>query len=139
MENQILINEAPEVRLRILKDSCDKVEKFSYLKTFTNEELVEFKNDLSKIMINVDSIETEFCEIKSKYKEQLKPLRDEIKKLLVYVRDKARSVKEECYITYEGEFALYYNAGGEMIHQRPLEASERQKTIFMETRNIINE
>jgi hypothetical protein len=119
-----------------LKNSCDKVEFFSYMKPFTPEEISEYKNVLSTEMIKVDSIETELKEIKDEYKDKLKPLKDTVKECLTYIRDKARTVNEECYINYEGEYAVFYNADGEQIYKRPLEVSERQKTIFQLNRAV---
>jgi hypothetical protein len=125
--------------LETLKNSCDKVVDFNYMKSFTPEEISEFKNELLTVMIDVDVIETKLQEIKDEYKEKLNPLKKNVKNLLTWLRDKARTVTEECYVNYEGEYAVFYNADGEQIYKRPLEVSERQKTIFMETRNAINE
>lgn len=119
-----------------LKNSCDKVEMFSYMKPFTPEEIQELKTDLSTQMIFVDSEETQLQEIKDEYKEKLKPAKTVIKTCLTYIRDKARTVNEECYINYEGEYAVYYNSDGEQIYKRPLETSERQKTIFQLNRAV---
>lgn len=117
-----------------LKNSCDKVENFTYMKSFTSEEIQEFKNNLSIEMIEVDSLETKLKEIKDEYKEKLKPHKLVVKECLTYIRDKARLINEECYINFEGEYAIYYNSDGEEIYKRPLDISEKQKTIFMETR-----
>jgi uncharacterized protein (DUF2249 family) len=121
-----------------LKGSCDKVEELSYLKKFTEGEITEFKTDLSTVMIKVDAIETELKEIKDKFKDKLDPFKKQVKELLTWIRDKAHSVVEECYVMYEGEYAVYYDETGEEVYRRPLEASERQKTIFMETREGTN-
>ena len=117
-----------------LKNSCDKIEEFSYMKKFSSEELSELKSDLSTIMIKFDVIETELKDIKDDYKEKLDPLKKSVKELLAWIRDKAKRVTEECYIMYEGEFAVYYNGEAEEVHRRPLEISEKQKTIFMQQR-----
>lgn len=119
-----------------LKNSCDKVEMFSYMKPFTPEEISDYKTELSTEMIKVDTIEAELKEIKDEYKDKLKPLKDTVKQCLTYIRDKARTVNEECYINYEGEYAVYYNADGEQVYKRPLETSERQKTIFQLNRAV---
>lgn len=122
----------------ILKNSCDKVVDFSYMKKFTLQELEAFKNDLSSNMIEMDSIESEFQHVKDEFKTKLKPLKSEVKEYLTYIRDKARTVREECYVIFEGEYAVYFNEDGEEVYRRPLEASEKQKTIFMETRKAVN-
>ena len=122
--------------LETLKNSCDKIEVFSYMKKFTPEELAELKTVLSDLMINTDAIETELKDVKSEFKEKLDPLRDKIKEHLTWIRDKAKIIREECYINFEGEYAIYYNGDGEEVHKRPLEVSERQKTIQMQMRAV---
>ena len=117
-----------------LRESCDKVIDFQYLKKFSTEEVNEFKTQLSVVMIESSEIEEEFDAIKTEYKAKLKPLKDKVHGLLRFIRDKARLVKEECYVNYEGEYAIIYNSDGEEIDKRPLTVDERQKTIFMETR-----
>lgn len=117
-----------------LKNSCDKIEEFSYMKKFTTEELSELKTVLSELMINTDAIETELKEIKTEFKEKLDPLKDKIKEHLSWIRDKAKIIREECYINFEGEYAIYYNGDGEEVYKRPKEISERQNTIFMQQR-----
>lgn len=121
-----------------LKNSCDKVVEFNYLKHFVSTEIDEFKTQLSEKMIVVDEIETDLKEIKDEFRSKLEPLKNDIKILLTNIRDKAKRVKEECYVFYEGEFAVFYNSDGNEVYKRPLDASERQKTIFMETRTGTN-
>ncbi|MDD5013692.1 MAG: hypothetical protein PHW73_01140 [Atribacterota bacterium] len=108
------------------------------MKSFTEPELTEFKTKLSDVMIKVDKIETKLKALKDEYKIDLDPLKKEVKELLTWIRDKARSVTEECYIMFEGEFAVYYNEWGEEIYRRPLQESERQRTIQMEIREGTN-
>jgi len=108
------------------------------MKRFTAEELNEMKSILSDFMIDLDKLETQLDDIKSEYKEKMKPQRDQVRKLLVNLRFKAELVTEECYLIYENEMALIYNGEGELIHTRPVELSERQKTIFSIQRSVVN-
>lgn len=117
-----------------LKNSCDKIEEFSYMKQFSQEELSELKTNLSTVMIKFDAIETKLKDIKDEYKEKLDPLKKQVKELLTWIRDRAKTVREECYIFHEGEYAVYYNGESEEVNRRPLEASEKQTTIFMAQR-----
>ncbi len=117
-----------------LKNSCDKIEEFSYMKQFSPEELSELKTNLSTVMIKFDAIETELKDIKDEFKEKMDPLKKQVKELLTWIRDKAQRVTEECYIMYEDEYAVYYNGEGEEVYRRPKEVSERQNTIFMQQR-----
>ena len=124
----------------VLKESCDKVVDYSYMKQFTPDEISGFKSSLSERLIELKEKESEFAQVKEEFKEQTKPLKSDVEQMVLNIRDKARLVKEECYVMFEGMYAVYYNADGEEVHKRPLEASEKQRTIFMETRKTaINE
>ncbi len=122
-----------------LKTSCDKVVNFTYLQKLSNEELNEVKSELSETMIEKDQIDSEFDEVKSDYKGRVKPLKNKVISMLRLLKDKAKTVTEECYVMFEGEYAVYYNSDGEEVYKRPLEVSERQKTIFMDSRKAVNE
>lgn len=140
MDKLLLQGEDPKERQRILKDSCDKVVEFNYYKKFLPEEISEKKTDLSEVMIKLREIENELKEIKDEYKVKMKPLQTEVNQLLTDINYKARNVKEECYIRFEftENMAGYYNADGELVHVRPLEVSEKQKTIMQVLREGTN-
>ena len=132
MEKRIYENETPEKRKEYLKSGADKIEKFSYMKKFTPEEIRDFKDQLSDLSIEKDSIDTEFDSIKKEFKSRLNPIKSDIKTILTYIRDKAKSVSEDCYIVYDYDTLMtnYYNSEGDLVYSRPMEQSERQKTIF---------
>lgn len=119
---------------KILRDSCDQIVEFSYMKPFTADEINEYKHELSEIMIKLADLQAKFDVVKEQHKEATAPLNKQIKQYVDSIRSKAELVKEECYIMYEEQLAVYYNADGEEVFRRPLEPSERQKTIFMEER-----
>jgi hypothetical protein len=132
MAKKILENESPEQKKEYLKSGADKIEKLSYMKRFTNDEIVEFKNQLSDLSIEKDGIDTEFDSIKEVFKGRLKPIKEGIKTTLTYIRDKARLVTEDCYVVYDYENFVteYYSDDGVVVYSRPMEPAERQKTIF---------
>jgi hypothetical protein len=134
MAKTILQEETPVRRAEVLRGSCDKIVPFNYMKKFSTEELSEFKTTLSDVMIKLDQIENSLQKIKDEFKLQTKPLKSEVSELLCWIRDKAKSVNEDCFVIYTESMAEYYNAEGEQVFERPLEASERQKTIQMELR-----
>ncbi len=132
MEKQILVDETPENREQTLKNSCDRVEKYSYMKEFSEKELQEFKESLSKLMIDLNKLEEELKEVKKEYQDKMKPLKESTQVLIENLKHKSRLVEEECYVMLEHEEgkAGYYNAEGELVHERPLNAEEMQKTIM---------
>ena len=90
------------------------------------------KSESSRITYLIYLLNTDFDVVKQSFKEQLKPIKKEIKTTLTYLRDKARSVTEDCYVVYnyDNNSTEFYNGEGEMVYSRPMETSELQKTIF---------
>ena len=119
-------------RLSLLIDNCDKVEEKGYMKRYSQEELAEMKDGLSEVAIAINDIEEERREIAREFKEQLKPARDEKKRLLTGLKNKAEYVRENCYkfvntVTRE---VGYYNEAGDLIDSRSAAADELQANIF---------
>jgi hypothetical protein len=135
MDKYILTDEPVENRRKILKDSCDRVVEFSYMKRFTAEQLRDMERDLAETMLQLDKLERELEEVKNEYKENMKPYKTSVTDILANLRYKAKLTSEECYIIFEEDMAGVYNGEGELVHHRPLEASERQRTLFSVQRN----
>jgi ABC-type Zn2+ transport system substrate-binding protein/surface adhesin len=122
-----------------LKGSADKVEMFNHYVQATEEELAEKRTFLSDEMIKADALEQEFKVVKDAHKEKVKPIDKKIGCLLTFIRDKGEMVNEECYIYYEGEYAVYHDGQGIEVYRRPLMPDERQKTIQMALREGTND
>jgi len=121
-----------EDRERLLRDTCDKVEKFSYDKSFTNQNVDMFRERLSDLMIEVSKFEVELAKIKKQYLEDTKPMRTEVKELLENIRFRSRMVEEQAYIfiDHEENHVGYYNVEGLLIHKRMLNIDEHQRSIM---------
>jgi hypothetical protein len=130
MEKFLLQDQSAKERLETLENSADKVEQFSYTKPFTPDQIIVFKDELSTTMIELNSIEDEFKDVKDEYKGRMKPLKEQNRSLLTNIKNKAQFVSERCFIMIEGNEAGYYNADGVLVYQRPLLPGEKQKTIF---------
>jgi predicted transcriptional regulator len=124
-------NESSEDRLRLLKDNCVAVVKHQYSRRYTHAELVELRDRLSELVLRQDEIKRAQAEVTKEYKEQLRPIKDELGRVCCGLRDKARTVREECYVlsNHETGMAEYFNADGEMVFERPLDVSERQENL----------
>jgi len=125
-----------EQRIQFLKDNCDKVEKKTYMRQFSREEILQKKEELSEVSISISDIEDEKKEVLKEIRERLTPLAEQKKTLLTNIKQKAEEVKDECFkfIDQEERMVGYYNSEGELIDQRPAFADELQRTIFMEAR-----
>ena len=136
MEQTIGKEYPKEQRIQFLKDNCDKVEKKTYMRQFTREEILQKKEELSETSIAISDIEDEKKEALKEIKERLDPLMEQKKVLLTNIKQKAEEVKEECYkfIDQNERTVGYYNSEGNLVEMRPAFADELQRTIFMEAR-----
>jgi hypothetical protein len=123
-------------RRSFLNDNADSVEKKGYMRKFTEDDIVDFKNNLSETDIQINDIEEEKKEVVNVFKLKLKPLQNQRQKLLKDLKHKAEFVTEECYkfIDTETRMVEYYNVEGEMIETRPANADELQRNLFQDLR-----
>lgn len=130
--------EAGAKRIAFLADNCDKIEEKGYMKRFSQEELIAMKDNLSEVAIEINDIEEEKKLIASEFKERLTPFKDEKKRLLVGLKNRAEFVRENCYkfVDTETRQVAYYNAEGDLVDYRGANADELQGNIFQITRKV---
>lgn len=118
-------------RLALLKDNCVKMTRHTYMKGYQHGELQSIKDGLLQDMIDRQQKEEEWEARKEEHREAMKPLNAQISSSLNALRDKARTVTEDCFIiaNHEDGTAEYYNSDGEMVYERPLEVEERQEQL----------
>lgn len=139
MDKFLLMDKPVEQRKQILSDSCDAIEEIGYMKHFTPEQLLQKKDQLADVSIVIDKVENEKKDAMNAFKEKLKPLNEDKKTLLVDINNKARHVTERCYkmIDYDSRMVGYYTEEGELVHARPIQPQEMQKTIPGEARTRV--
>ena len=126
-------------RASAIRDNCDEIiPDYLYMRKFTEDEIIEYKDELSENSVDLDSLKTEMEEITKDIKNKMKPKKERLKYLLKCLREKAISVKDECYVLKSDTNYCIYNAEGELVFSRPLKPSERQKTINMALREGTN-
>ena len=93
----------------MLEDNCDRIEEVGYMKPFTGEQLLEMKDRLSDLSIEINDIEIE-----------------------KNIRNKAEHTKEKCFkfVDQEAGYVGYYSKDGFLVESRPIRQDERQKTIM---------
>lgn len=130
-----------DVKLRFLKDNCDKLEEVGYMKPYASEDLQAYKDDLANLSININEIEVEKKITSDSYKEQLKPLYEERKELLSSIKQKAVYTKEICYKFTDQDERMtgFYNSEGNLIECRPAMADELQPKMFSLKTGTYNE
>lgn len=119
-------------RLKFLKDNCDTSQDFTYMKPFTENELVEMKENLSNVTIKLydhDQTRKDFMET---LKFETKPLKAEQNRIQKGLKQKAELVNEVCYkfIDEETKLVGFYNAEGDLVSTRAAFGNELQTTIF---------
>jgi len=136
MQKEMFEDRDPEEKEKSLSDTCDKVENFSYDKSFTNQDVDMFRERLSDLMISIGKFDIEIAKIKKQYMEDTKPMRLEIKELLENIRFRSRMVEERAYvfIDHEDNRVGYYNSQGMLIHERMLNIDEHQRSIMSAAR-----
>lgn len=115
----------------MLSDNCDKIEEVDHMRSFSAERLVEMKERLSDVSIEISDVEQEKKAQNEIFKTQAKPLIEEKKKLLSGIKNKAEQVKEKCFKFVDqnaGEVG-YYTNDGILVYSRPIMQDERQMTI----------
>ncbi len=131
MDKNILQSETPSERRQILKDSCVKIQEFTYAKEFTKDELASKKDELSQQDIKLDKLEEEKKEITQEFNANIKKLKTERKTTLSCVRTGKEEVTEDVYLLDEQDEGVmrYYNQDGVLVYSRPLLPNERQLRI----------
>jgi hypothetical protein len=123
-------------RIAFLKDNCDVVEEKGYMKPFTQDQILQQKEELAETSIRINDISIEKASFLKSIKTRLDPLVNSKSDILGNLKNKARFVTEICYkfIDAETKTVGYYNADGELIEERPALANELQGTIFQANR-----
>ncbi len=119
-------------RIQFLKDNADAIEDFGYNKPLTEDEILTLKESLTDTSIQIADIEQKKEEATEQFMTQLKPLKKIQQETIGMLKNKSEYRTEECYkfIDHEAGEVGYYNADGELVYQRGILPSERQKTIF---------
>lgn len=126
-----------EQREQFLSDNSDDVEKVSYSKAFSPEELAKQREDLTDAAIKLADIEEQKKEANAHFKELMKPLEQKKAVAIKNLKDKAMVVEEDCYKFFDEETKMvgFYNKEGDLVSSRPAFPDELQKTIFAEIRS----
>lgn len=126
-----------EQREQFLNDNSDDVEKVSYSKAFSPEELAKQREDLTDAAIKLADIEEQKKEANAHFKELMKPLEQKKAVAIKNLKDKAMVVEEDCYKFFDEETKMvgFYNKEGDLVSSRPAFPDELQKTIFAAIRS----
>lgn len=128
----------PIKRKRYLEDNADGIEKKGYMKPYTPEELQGHKERLANLDIEIMMIEEEKKQVMERFKERLKPLKEQQQETATNIMRKSEHVTEECYkfVDEATRTTEYFNADGDLVESRPATADELQPNIYRLNREL---
>lgn len=103
-------------------------ENYQYTKNYTPEELLDMKEELSVVTINLSELSEEKKQVVAEIKEKMKPIQAKQDELLTGIKYKSRLVKERVYLIpdFERRMMDYVNEEGEVVSSRRLTKDENQ-------------
>lgn len=95
---------------------------------FTDQELSEMKDAVSKNLMKLIDYEDELKEIKDEFKEKMNPIRKENKHLLKSIRNGFEDQELEVYVVpdFDNKIVEFYNEEGDKVGDRKMLISEMQ-------------
>ncbi|OFY43976.1 MAG: hypothetical protein A2X18_07555 [Bacteroidetes bacterium GWF2_40_14] len=134
MEKQLGKKLSQNERIALLQDNCSKVEPQGYMRSFTEDEIAEKKDQLADQSIELNNIQDEKKAAMDKFKIRMKPISTNISKLLLNIKNKAEYVTEDLYkfIDLDEKMVGYYDSDGKLVDSltRRARPDELQGTIF---------
>ena len=128
-------------RRQFLKDNCDKVQETGYMKQFSPDQVIQMKERLAQVSIEINDIEEEKKAANDVFKERLKPIVEEKHSLLTGIKHGSEFVEEICYLFVDQNEKMVgvYNDEGVLVSSRPATAKDMQGTIFQISRTGTND
>ena len=132
-KNKQFMPEATEKeRLNALKDNADKMEKTTYQKKLSFNELAERCEDLAKNCIKLSSIDDEIKLSNTDFKGRKDPLKTANKNLLAEIKTEQTTVDGTLFHLSNHDTGIMetYDEDGYLISSRRLRPEEKQTNIF---------
>lgn len=115
-------------RTLVLTSEAIEVEKGTYMRPLSDEELREYKDSLAKTSIDQAVLLDELTEIKKDFKLKLDPLRSEISSCIDAIKNQSIMVTGDQYKLpdYDNQMIHIVDQEGNVILSRPMYPRERQ-------------
>lgn len=129
---------APDERMRVLRDTADKMEETCYERELSADELDAKREKFVDNSIKISSLEDELNEKKAEYKNKIEPVKLENKTLQYEVKTKKTKVKGTLFhlANHEDGMMETYDHSGELISSRRLRPDERQARLYIPPRAV---
>ena len=137
MDRVLFQDMTPGERAKMLADNAEKKEEFQYPRELTPDEISELKDNLSSESITLSKLEERKKELMDEMKAEIKPVKDEVNRVLKLLRTRIEEVEEDVFLIADQEEGMmgYYNDKGELVHQRLLRGNEKQFRIVDQSTN----
>lgn len=112
-------------------ENCGIEECHTFVKPFTEEELIQVESDYLEKSKELNSLERELEAISQPLKEKMKPLKKDTKDLIESINKGGVEVTERvfCFPDYENKVMGLYDKRARLIGTRPMTRAERQLHI----------
>lgn len=132
MEQTIFQNVLPDRREQMLRDNAVSVEKKTFVRHLTPEEVIKLHAEFSQKAVELNIAEDDLKAYRENHKAVVKPLKSEMSMLMKSIRSNSEELTEDVFLLSDMESQMmgYYNKLGELVYSRPLLASERQFSII---------
>lgn len=116
---------------QLLESHCDAIEERPYFRKFEPEERVEVSEEFISKSVELERVDAEFDDVKARFKEKLKPLKEVTSKLRTELKNNGREEYGNIYMIADHENGLMnsYTQQGILVNSRKLKATEKQFTI----------
>lgn len=120
-----------EIMDNLEAENCGIEECHTFVKPFSEEELIQAESDYLEKSKELNSLERELDTISAPLKEKMKPLKKDSKDLIEAINRGGEEVSERvfCFPDYESKVMGLYDSRGYLIGTRPMTRSERQLHI----------
>jgi len=111
--------------------NCGVEECHTFVKPFSEEELVKTESDYLEKSKELNSLERELEAISQPLKEKMKPLKKDTKDLIESINRGGEEVTEKvyCFPDYDSKTMGLYDKRGYLVGTRPMTRAERQLHI----------
>ena len=115
-------------RMLVLSGEATEVEKGTYMRPLTDEELREYKDSLAKTSIDQAVLLDELADIKNNYKLKLDPLKLKISECIDAIKNQSIQVSGDQYKIpdYDNQMIHIVDQDGNVIQSRQMYPKERQ-------------
>ena len=142
MEKELFEGYSEEERFQMLKDNADGViEDHKYMKTFSKKELQDMKNELSDNAIILLKLNNKKKDLLAELKAEAEFPTQRQAKLVEGLEMKAEVRKETVYkmIDHATGMVGFYASNCTLIDERPMDATDGQRTIMATLREGTND